>query len=320
MASNFPEKLQAALALLTYTVMSSAVIVDRINDGVDKILLNRPHALNSINCELLDGLVSALDANQSSRVITLGRAGKQAFCTGEDLKRSLVQKPGSRQKLNMALDKLQNITRLTAKPMFVAAVQGVAIIGGAEIALAVEFVIGGPGAQYRFPEVTVGHAGYVWYIFARLPHLVGLLKPKVILITARWIYADGSLSLGLLAEIAADPKKRALELAVQLSKRQTMAASKVVLERATLHHTEDCLPDEGCVASHCFAQQDADNVVSNFVARKSPGSQSRNINGACARAVEKFPTDVFFCFGGRDITFFDFDGVVSRLAGSFRKP
>lgn len=302
--------------------MSNAVVFERVNDAVVKIILNRPYALNSINHELLDGLVSALKSSQAARVIILEGAGDRAFCAGEDLKQSLVQKPASPEDLDRALHKLQAITRLTAsaKPLIIAAVQGFAIGGGAEIALCADFVIGGPDARFRFPEARIGHA-VTNGISARLPHLVGLLRAKEILLTGRWIKADEALNIGLLTEIAEDPKKRALEFATQLAEAPAaaLAASKTTLEQATFPSFEECLAHEVRVASHCFAQQDAEKTFEDFAARKRRGSPSRTINWAWSHAVKNFPSNVFLRFGGRDVTFQDFDALVARLAGGLRE-
>ncbi|KAJ4372378.1 hypothetical protein N0V83_004152 [Neocucurbitaria cava] len=306
-----------------------AVLVEQSNDGIVKLTLNRPRSLNAISVELLDELVSLLYEHRHARVIVLEGAGERSFCAGEDLKQTLAPQTGSAQELRQSFDKLQDLTRLTSssRAIVVSAVQGFAIGGGAEIALAADFVVGGPNAKFRFPEVTLGHA-VTGGISLRLPQLVGLLKAKELLITGRWVDAEEALRLGMLSEISDDPKQRAVELALQLARLPAVAleCSKMALERSTFDKMEACLQDEVNVASYCFAQTGAHQAFSNFAARKDKSMRQalveeskdipiRDINSAFAHAVKTFPERTFFRFIGNDISFGDFDLVVQRLAG-----
>jgi crotonobetaine/carnitine-CoA ligase len=256
-----------------------SVLVDHPSDGVVRITLNRPKALNAISSDLLEGFCNALQehGNANTRVILLEGAGDRSFCAGEDLKQTLAPRTGSAEELREAFFKLQDITRLTssASPVVVSAVQGFAIGGGAEIALAADFVVGGPKAKFRFPEVTLGHAA-TGGITLRLTSMVGLLKAKELLITGRWVEAEEALRIGMLSEIAEDPKARALELAVQLAALPNIAmtASKTSLERVVFPNMEACLHDEVNVASYCFAQSAAAEAFANFAQRKAPALSS----------------------------------------------
>lgn len=123
-----------------------AVLVEHVTSSIVKITLNRPRALNALNFELLSTLVTALRENQNAQVIVLEGAGDRSFCAGEDLKQTLAPKTGSGEELRYSFELLQELTRLTSssKVLVIAAVQGYAIGGGAELALAADFVIGGP--------------------------------------------------------------------------------------------------------------------------------------------------------------------------------
>lgn len=253
------------------------VLVDHPSEHVVRITLNRPKALNALNADLLDNLCKALQQYSNATVILIEGAGERSFCAGEDLKQTLAPRTGSPQELREAFFKLQDITRLTssASAVVVSAVQGFAIGGGAEIALAADFVVGGPKAKFRFPEVTLGHAA-TGGITLRLTQMTGLLKAKELLITGRWVDADEALRIGMLSEISEDPKARALELAMQLSSLPNIAmkASKSSLERVVFSNMEACLHDEVNVASYCFAQNDAAQAFANFAKRKAPALTS----------------------------------------------
>ncbi|KAI1016755.1 hypothetical protein LB504_007145 [Fusarium proliferatum] len=310
------------------------VLIEHPIPSVVRIILNRPKSLNPLNAPLLSSFVEALRTNASARIIILEGQGDRSFCAGEDLKQSLAPETGSAEELKQAFDQLQDITRLTSssKSIVISAVQGFAIGGGAEIALAADFVIGGPKAKFRFPEVSLGHA-VTGGITLRLPHLVGLLKAKELLLTGRWVDADEALKLGLLTEISPDPKGRALALAAQLSELPSvsLSSSKTSLERTLFDNMESCLQDEVNVASHCFAQKDAALGYANFAARKvttaPPGHDTsivktgmiRDLNTALSDSVARFPARPFFRFAGQDVTFQQFDTAVGALAGGLNQ-
>ncbi|KAL2203969.1 acetyl-CoA synthetase-like protein [Sarocladium strictum] len=312
------------------------VLVDHPSDQVVRITLNRPKALNALNADLLDNLCRVLRQHSDATVILLQGAGDRSFCAGEDLKQTLAPRTGSPEELREAFFRLQDLTRLTssASAVVVSAVQGFAIGGGAEIALGADFVVGGPKAKFRFPEVTLGHAA-TGGITLRLTQMTGLLKAKELLLTGRWVDADEALRIGMLSEIAEDPKARALELAIQLSSLPNIAmkASKSSLERVVFPNMEACLHDEVNVASYCFAQNDAAQAFANFAKRKAPAltsntngasrdtpakTRTRDINTALRLAVQEHPSRTFLRMGGQDYTFAEVDEQVSRLAGGLR--
>lgn len=331
---------------------STTVLVEYPSTGIVRITLNRPASLNALNVELLGELVSALHQNSRARVIILQGAGDRSFCAGEDLKQTLAPKTGSAEELRDAFQKLQDLTRLTSSSgvIVIAAVHGFAIGGGAEIALAADFIIGGPGAKFRFPEVPIGHAA-TGGITLRLSHMVGLLKAKELLLTGRWVKSVEALKIGLLSEVHEDPKDRAMELAHHLISLPTvsLSSSKMSLERSLFINMEACLQDEVNVASYCFAQGAANKAFTDFASRKAPlaskGDQFatkdyikstrsteklvnsdttpdiaivRDVNSAFNQAVQNFPTRPFLRFAGQDLTFEEFGIMVSKAAGGLR--
>jgi acyl-CoA synthetase (AMP-forming)/AMP-acid ligase II/enoyl-CoA hydratase/carnithine racemase len=303
----------------------STVLVEHPLEGVTSIALNRPHRLNALNATLLQELGSVLREHAHSRVIILSGAGGQAFCAGEDLKESLAPASGSADELRRAFSRLQDITRLTSMSpaLVIAAVQGYAVGGGAEIALGCDFVIGDPNASFRFPEVAIGHAA-TGGITARLTSMVGLLKAKELLIRGQFVNAEEAKCIGLLTELVDDPKARALELAGELAALPRVAASqsKMSLERGTFPMMENALQDEINTAAVCFAQADSAKAFSDFEARKSkPGtavswSKMTDLNTALDHAASTYSSRTFLRFTRplRDITYRQFAADVTRLA------
>jgi crotonobetaine/carnitine-CoA ligase len=248
--------------------MSATVSIDR--DGeVPVVRLERPHRLNAINVQLLEELVAALRAVADERVVVLEGAGR-AFCVGEDLKETLAPNTGTAAELRHAFRLLQEVTRAMtgAQAVFIAAVEGYAVGGGAELALAADLVVGEPSLKLRFPEVSLGHA-VTGGISARLPALVGLLKAKELLLTSRWIEAEEALRLGLLNRIADDPHAEARAWAQELAQfpQRSLAVSKRGLELAAISQQEAVLAAEIDAASYCFAAAEAQDSIDAFRAR-----------------------------------------------------
>ncbi len=304
---------------------SPAVLVERVNQSIVKITLNRPHALSALNVELLNNLCDKLREHAKAQVIVLEGACDKSFCAGEGLKQTLAPKTGSAEELQLSFEKLQDLTRLTcsSSAIVIAAVQGYAIGGGAELALAADFMIGGPNAEFRFLEVLIGYAA-TGGITLRLVQMVGLLRAKEMFLCGRMIDAEESLKIGLLTEIAGDPKERALELAFQMAKMPAVSAptSKSSLERAVSPNLESVLQDEINVASYCFSQVDAAKAFSDFAKRKQlvdpPVTEIKDLDQALSHAVIHYPSRTFLRFGDRDITFKDFDADVEKLAAGLR--
>jgi 2-(1,2-epoxy-1,2-dihydrophenyl)acetyl-CoA isomerase len=233
-------------------------------DGaIATVRLQRPEALNAMNPRLLEDLVAALREATRARVVILEGAGR-AFCVGEDLKESLG---ADAETLQASFDRLQDLTRLLTRgpAVAIAAVQGYAIGGGAELALAADLIVLQDDTRLRFPEVSLGHA-VTGGISARLVSAVGLNRAKQLLLTARWIEADEALRIGLVNEVVPDAGARVRELATQLVAYppRSLRATKTGLERAALPHQEVVLAAEVDAALHCFADPAATASLDAF--------------------------------------------------------
>ncbi|KAL2204286.1 acetyl-CoA synthetase-like protein [Sarocladium strictum] len=305
------------------------IITDTSSSGITTITLNRPRSLNALNAALLHDLTDALKQAQDARVIVLKGAGNKAFCAGQDLKESLTSdtsKKNSGNELFEALNRLQDITRLLSgsSVLIIAAVQGYAVGGGAEIALAADFIIGSPTTLFKFPEVVIGHAA-TGGITQRLPQLIGLLKAKELLLTGRPVGAEEALRIGLLSEVVDDPVSRAQELAQKLAAlpQTSAASSKTSLESAVFPTREIVLKEEVEAAARCMTHQDASKAFSNFASRKgsSPGAlpgPERSLASALANAAQDSPTLPFLRFGGKDTSYGEFDDLVAQMAGALQ--
>jgi 2-(1,2-epoxy-1,2-dihydrophenyl)acetyl-CoA isomerase len=256
--------------------MTSAVR-SATRNAVKVITLNRPASLNAMNVQLLEGLIDHLLALRGARAVVLEGAGR-AFCTGEDLKETLAPKTGKAPELRVALEMLQQITRLITSydGIVVAAVQGYAIGGGAELALVADIVVAAPDAKFRFPETAIGHA-VTGGISSRLPALIGLARAKDLLMTSRWLGAEEAHGIGLIAEVAPDPRARARDIAREVASYPplSVASAKRSLELAAQADLERQLRWEVEVAMTCFAAPEAQGIFRSFKSRRPGGRVGR---------------------------------------------
>ncbi len=181
------------------------------------VTLNRPDAMNSLSRALvreLGDVFRALSADATVRVVILTGAGDKAFCAGADLKeRKGMTDDDVRAMLGYYRESFGVIDRC-AKPV-VAALNGVALGGGFELALACDLRVAAATALVGLPETTLaiipGAGGT-----QRLPRLVGTGKAKELILLGRRIAAPEALALGLVTAVA-DVGERAVDAAKKLT-------------------------------------------------------------------------------------------------------
>lgn len=197
--------------------------VERGPDGVATLTFSRPEVRNAMHLAMNLEVRAALEdlaADDHVRALVLTGAGGRAFVSGADIAELRDRTAGvALLRHNAKLcDALEAFPRPT-----VAAIEGVALGGGMEVALACDLRVAGASAKLGQPEVSLGiipAAGATW----RLPRIVGLGRAKELIFTARVIDADEGLAIGLLNRVVADG--HALEAARGLA--ATMAAQSAL--------------------------------------------------------------------------------------------
>ena len=183
-------------------------------DGVAVITLRRPDRLNAINTPMADDLKAALNAVEADgdRALVITGEGR-AFCSGTDLKSSSdITTPEARVEAMHAL-----MLRLVDFPVTtVAALNGLAVGGGLELALAFTFRVAAPRATFGLPEVKLAmmpsYGGT-----QLLPRLIGPSRALKMMLSGDSIDANEALAIGLIDEIAEDPVAAARALALRCS-------------------------------------------------------------------------------------------------------
>lgn len=190
-------------------------------DGAVALLtVNRPKVLNALNSATIDELhraVLELKSDESVRVVILTGAGEKAFVAGADINELATQTPANGRELALVGQQVFDSIENLGKPV-IAAINGFALGGGCELAMACTLRIAADSARLGQPEVNLGLLpGYAGT--QRLPRLVGKGAALELLLTGRTIKADEALRIGLVnrvvpaADLLAEAKKLATELA-----------------------------------------------------------------------------------------------------------
>lgn len=168
-------------------------------DGMATITINRPQAMNAMNEETIPEILSRLEdaeKDENVRVIVITGAGEKAFCAGLDLKPmrdinviKAVEMSRRGQKLTLAIEEV-------GKPV-IAAINGYALGGGLELAMACDIRIASEKARIGQPEVNVGLIPG-WGGTQRLPRLVGKGIAKELIFTGKMIDAKTAERIGLI--------------------------------------------------------------------------------------------------------------------------
>jgi enoyl-CoA hydratase len=187
-------------------------------DGVAFVTINRPEKLNALNdkvMEELDACFAALGADAEVRGVVLTGAGEKAFVAGADIAELARQSPvGGKEKSTRGQQVLDRIESL-GKPV-IAAVNGFALGGGCELAMACHVRIASENARLGTPEVKLGlMCGYAGT--QRLSRLVGKGRALEILLTGEPVDAAEALRIGLVNRVV--PRDKLLAEAEALARK-----------------------------------------------------------------------------------------------------
>ena len=182
--------------------MSEPLILEDRQDRVVVLTLNRPEVMNSFNFPMLLALkerVEALHFDPEVRVVIIVGAGQKAFCAGADLKeRASMSEPQVREFI-FTIRNLFTFIEYLNKPV-IAAVNGIALGGGTELALACDIRIASTTASLGLTETRLaiipGAGGT-----QRLPRLIGRGKAKELIFTGRRVDAQEALQIGLVNKV-----------------------------------------------------------------------------------------------------------------------
>lgn len=248
-------------------------IVTDINNGICTITINRPDKLNALNRTVIEELSAALDAVYTQADIKcaiITGAAPKAFVAGADITEFLDTDAAGGAALakrgqDMVFDKIENCP----KPI-VAAVNGFALGGGCELAMACHFRLASENAKFGQPEVNLGLIpGYGGT--QRLAQLVGKGKAMELMMTANLIDANEAKQLGLVnhvttAETLLEHTRQILE--VIMGKGPQAVGKVIAAVNAGYNHAADGYATEIDLFGQCFGTDEMKEGVGAFLEKR----------------------------------------------------
>lgn len=255
----------------------SFITVER-DERLTIVTINRPEAHNALNAEAHEELAAAFDAfakDPDQWVAIITGAGEKAFCAGHDLKQQ-----ASGGGMNTPSTGFAGLTsRFDMNKPVIAAVNGVAMGGGFEIALACDVIVASTRAVFALPEPRVGLAALAGGL-QRLPRVVGLKHAMGMMLTGRRVGAEEGHRLGFVNEVAeGDVLESARRWAMEILACSPMSvrATKQAVLRGLDVPVEAALVDEWSydAMKAMLASQDAVEGPAAFAEKRAPAWTGR---------------------------------------------
>jgi enoyl-CoA hydratase len=251
-----------------------------IDGAVAVLTIDRPESLNALNRQVLKELENALhelETNAAVKAVVLTGAGEKAFVSGGDIKEMLaLDVPGARsfseegQRVMLFIQSMQ-------KPV-IAAVNGYALGGGLELALACDFIYAAEKARFGLPEVTLG----VLPGFGgtqNLARLIGPNRAKELIFTGRSLTASEALAWGIVNAVFPDAElvERSKETAARIARNGSVAVShaKQSIVRGLDHTKTEGFRTEADLFAELFTTEDQKEGMHAFIEKRKAGFKGR---------------------------------------------
>jgi enoyl-CoA hydratase len=244
-----------------------------VENGIAIVTINRPKSLNALNPETLAELEKCLgeiELRKDIKVVILTGSGEKSFVAGADISQMVDMTAAQGKDLGMlahrAFNKLENIPQVT-----IAAVNGFALGGGCEIAMACDIRVASENAKFGQPEVNLGTMpGFGGT--QRLPRIVGKGRAKELIFTGDMIDAQEAYRIGLankvvpLAELIEYCKKMATKIISKGAYAVTM--SKIAINSGLDMDLANGLLFEAGLFAVTFATADKKEGMSAFLEKR----------------------------------------------------
>lgn len=245
-----------------------------LSGGIGLLTMNRPQVMNAMNADTfaeLNRLLDVVAADKSLRGLIVTGNGK-AFVAGADL--SEIKDDGIEENRVYAKLGQDLMNKLESLPIpTIAAVNGYALGGGCEMALACDIRVAGENAKFGMPEVSLG----VIPCFGgtqRLARLVGSGLAKELIFTGRTVKAQEALTIGLVNRVV--PQDALLDSAQELmalmlpKSGSAIKYAKLAINRSRDMGLEDGLEYERELSAICYGLPDKDEGVHAFLEKRAP--------------------------------------------------
>jgi enoyl-CoA hydratase len=206
------------------------ILLEQPETGIHLLTVNRPRSLNALDADTLDEIAAAIArvaGDPAARVLLVTGAGDKAFVAGADIAQMQGFGPAEAQAFSEKGNRTFRALEMLPVPA-IALVNGYALGGGCELALACDWIVACERAAFGQPEVNLGVvAGFGGT--QRLPRLIGRARALELLVTGRMVKAEEALRIGLVNQVVAPERLR--ETGFELAR--TIAAKGPVAVRLT---------------------------------------------------------------------------------------
>lgn len=249
----------------------TTITVETDDHGIATVIINRPKKLNALNSEVFDELEDAFKVIQTDEdiaAVLVTGAGNKAFVAGADIKELRTLDGDSAEKKSRKGQRIFQLIEDSRKPV-IAAVNGYALGGGAELAMACHLRVAGPNATFGLPEVGLGLIpGYGGT--QRLAQIVGRSRALEMILTAKQVKAEEAKAIGLANEISeGDPQEAARSLLKKILKNGPIAIQKAI-EAVYASDKADGFETEAKLFGELYETEDFVEGTSAFLEKRKP--------------------------------------------------
>ncbi|MBW1613815.1 MAG: enoyl-CoA hydratase/isomerase family protein [Deltaproteobacteria bacterium] len=250
------------------------------DNGLVIITLDRPKAMNALNNELLDELehvLTIIERDDELKVVII-TGQEKFFSVGADIKEMRrLSSPLDVRSFSTKIQRVINSLELIPKPV-IAAISGMALGGGCEMALACDLRIATENAVIGQPEIDIGiipGAGGT----QRLPRIIGLTTAKELLFTGRNVIASDALRIGLLNKVVPTSKllNETKKMAREIAEKAPLAIKmiKMCLRDGLAMNLSQALAYELRCIEFLFSTEDQKEGVNAFIEKRKPNFKGR---------------------------------------------
>ena len=257
-----------------------SIQVEQRDDGVAVVAIDRQDALNALNHETLEELrdrLRELAMDTAARVLVLTGAGEKAFAAGADIKEMTEMSVLEGHAWGALGHECARLLETMPKPT-IAAINGFALGGGCELALACDIRYASQNARIGQPEIQLAVIPG-WGGTQRLARAIGPALAKDLILTGRSVDAAEALRIGLVSAVypAAELMERVLEIGASLAKKSAVAlsAAKDATNRALQGDLAAGLSYEAILFAALFATEDQKEGMRAFVEKREPNFKGR---------------------------------------------
>ena len=254
--------------------MSDSNLLINISDQIGTITINRPKSLNAVTEEVfleLEQAIIDLGGDEEVAVIILTGAGEKAFVAGGDITKMVEATPEWARNFALLAQRVLNVIESSPKPV-IAAINGYALGGGCELAMACDIRIAAETALFGQPEVKLGIIpGFAGT--QRLSRLVGKGRAKEIVFTGEMFDAAEAHRIGLVNRVVAADEllQTAREMASVIAERSRSAVrmSKEAIDNGLEMDISRAERYEADLFALCFASDDQREGMAAFVEKRA---------------------------------------------------